>query len=265
MEKLYELIENFIEKLEEFKNQFKFSDENKIFKAELTFKGKEFENATKNLLDYRKIPNFEKENDIIITNFANSKNYAEDLFKIINNVLNGNLSLKSKINKRDAIISLLNPYHFIRFNIIDENDTLEKMSPGKRSFALLKVLIKLDDSKWPILLDQPEDDLDANSISNDLSKFLRDTKKERQIIIVSHNPNLVIGADSEQIIVANQHGNDAKNKSKRFEFVSGSIENTCTDENEDYLDSKGIKEHVCYILEGGEESFKKRQSKYNIE
>ena len=51
------------------------------------------------------------------------------------------------------------------------------MSPGKKSFALLKVLIESDKSRWPILIDQPEDDLDADSISKSLSKFLR-RKKE---------------------------------------------------------------------------------------
>lgn len=139
------------------------------------------------------------------------------------------------------------------------------MSPGKRSFVILKVLITLDKSKWPILIDQPEDDLDANSISKDLTKFLKETKKERQIIIVSHNPNLVVGADSEQIIVANQEGSEAKNKFSKFEYISGSIENMYKNDDEEcYLYSKGIKEHICDILEGGEESFRKRQKKYNI-
>jgi hypothetical protein len=57
-------------------------------------------------------------------------------------------------------------------------DKLESMSPGKRSFALLKVLIESDNSTWPILLDQPEDDLDADSISKSLSKFLREKKEK---------------------------------------------------------------------------------------
>lgn len=123
----------------------------------------------------------------------------------------------------------------------------------------------LDKSRWPILIDQPEDDLDANSISKDLTQFLKETKKERQIIIASHNPNLVVGADSEQIIVANQEGNEAKNKFSKFEYISGSIENMYKNDDEEcYLYTKGIKEHICYILEGGEESFRKRQKKYNI-
>ena len=96
--------------------------------------------------------------------------------------------------------------------------------------------------------------------------FSEEKKKYRQIIIVSHNPNLVVGADSEQVIVANQEGSDSKNKSKKFEYISGGIENTYENEDEScYLYCKGIKQHICDILEGGEESFKKRQHKYNIE
>ena len=139
---------------------------------------------------------------------------------------------------------------FFKYNVEEEGDKLESMSPGKRSFILLKILIDLDNSKWPILIDQPEDDLDAKSVSKQLVKYLKEKKKERQIIIVSHNPNLVVGADSEQIIVANQGGSNSKNKSNQFEYVMGSIENSFTKQDEEcILYSKGIKEHVCDTLE----------------
>ena len=71
------------------------------------------------------------------------------------------------------------------------------------------------------MLDQPEDDLDNRSIYYDLVSFIKKKKKERQIIIVTHNPNLVVGADSEEVLVANQHGKKSKNMSKKFEYVSG--------------------------------------------
>ena len=63
---------------------------------------------------------------------------------------------------------------------------------------------------WPLLIDQPEDDLDSRSVYAEIVPFLKEKKKERQIILVSHNANLVIGADSEQIIVANRNGDDRK-------------------------------------------------------
>ena len=86
------------------------------------------------------------------------------------------------------------------------------MSPGQRSFVILKLLIELDNTnKCPILLDQPEDDLDNRSIFTELVKFIKEKKKERQIIITTHNPNLVVGTDAECVIVANQHGEKTRN------------------------------------------------------
>jgi ABC-type dipeptide/oligopeptide/nickel transport system ATPase component len=259
----------FIENLEFEKKSFPFEDsaEYNNFKAELIFKTKEFQNSLENSLNKKKFSTFKKKYGIDLFDFKyNNDNFQEDLEKIIIAILNEILVTKSRKTKKNVLKELLRVYHFINFNIVEDGDKLEKMSPGKRSFTFLKVLIESDKSSWPILIDQPEDDLDANSISRSLSKFLREKKRNRQIIIVSHNPNLVVGADSEQVIIANQEGSDSRNKSKKFEYISGSIENTYNEENDScFLYCKNIKEHICNILEGGEESFKKRQNKYNIE
>jgi ABC-type lipoprotein export system ATPase subunit len=61
----------------------------------------------------------------------------------------------------------------------------------------------LANSKFPILIDQPEDDLDNRSIFNELIPFIREKKIERQFIIVTHNANVVLGGDAEEVIVAN--------------------------------------------------------------
>ena len=137
---------------------------------------------------------------------------------------------------------------------------------GKKSFVLLKLLIELDNSKCPILLDQPEDDLDNRSIYDDLVSFIRTKKKDRQIIIATHNPNLVVAADAEQVIVANQNGDKAPNRNYKFEYASGALENTFLDSSENIptLEKQGIQEHVCDILEGGKLAFEKRKNKYNI-
>ena len=80
------------------------------------------------------------------------------------------------------------------------------------------------------------------------------------------NPNLVVGADAEQVVVANQQGEERfENKKYKFEYISGSIENSYLDLAEQaVLYQKGIREHICEILEGGEEAFKKRERKYSI-
>ena len=262
---IFKLNSEFINNLQQLIETIEFKDENSLFDAECSFKTGEFKANIKNMIDNRNFTTFRDQTNIDLDNLEYNEDFSKNLQTVIHYILKDKLTVKSGYTKEDVLKRLLSPYHFLNFNISYEEDKLERMSPGKRSFVILKVLITLDKSKWPILIDQPEDDLDANSISNDLTKFLKETKKERQIIIVSHNPNLVVGADSEQIIVANQEGSEAKNKSSKFEYISGSIENMYHNDDEDYyLYSKGIKEHICDILEGGEESFRKRQKKYNI-
>ncbi|MEI6478708.1 MAG: ABC transporter ATP-binding protein, partial [bacterium] len=98
----------------------------------------------------------------------------------------------------------------------------------------------------PLIIDQPEDNLDNQSVFNVLTHFIRSAKKKRQIIVVTHNPNLAIGADAEQIIYVNL---DKKDKC-RFIYETGSIENPI------------INRHVVDILEGTMPAFDKRRLKY---
>lgn len=91
-----------------------------------------------------------------------------------------------------------------------DNDELDKMSTGKASFVILMLIVGLSKSKAPILIDQPEDNLDDRSITKDLVEYLRSKKLERQFILVTHNANVVVNADAENIIVANQKGQNDK-------------------------------------------------------
>ena len=100
------------------------------------------------------------------------------------------------------------------------------------------------------------------------SSTIRRKKKERQIIIVTHNANVVLGADAEEIIIANQDGIGTENAEKRFEYRSGAIENDeiLTDDTgvtlKGILNQNGIQTQICDILEGGRPAFKLRQNKY---
>lgn len=167
-----------------------------------------------------------------------------------------------------ALKVLLKNWFVFDFKLTSEGDRFNEMSAGKKAFILLKLLIDLDkSSKYPILLDQPEDDWDNRSLYSQLRKFIKEKKKERQIIIVTHNPNLVVGTDSEQVIIANQKGNSTPNNIYHFEYTSGALEDTSIrlqDNAIPILNRQGIKEHVCDILEGGEVAFKKREQKYAI-
>ena len=177
--------------------------------------------------------------------------------------LNQNVSFESIIKTLSTDIANYS------FEVKYKNDSLFDMSPGKKGTVLLLLFLELNSSEYPILIDQPEDNLDNRTIYDLLCKMIRTKKQERQIILISHNANIVVATDSENIIVANQKGqNDTKhNNQYRFEYVNGSIETSFDmsyDKTLSDLDSKGIRQHVCDILEGGDEAFLEREQKYSI-
>jgi len=136
--------------------------------------------------------------------------------------------------------------------------SLGALSVGQR--GTVYVVIKLATSTFgiPLVYDQPEDDLDNKFISNDLVPLIRSIKKYRQIIMVTHNANLVVNTDAEQVIVAN---NEAVGRSEHVSYMSGSIENTGSIAG---AVPQGIRGQACAILEGGEEAFKRRERKYGL-
>lgn len=191
--------------------------------------------------------------------------HQETITKIVEGILSGSISLLKGMSKRDAVQKLLGNYYRLDYKISYKGDALENMSPGKKSLVLLRILMDVSDEQWPILLDQPEDDLDNRSIYYDLVAVLRERKDDRQIIIATHNPNVVVGADSEEVIVCNQAGQeqDRNNRRYKFEYVSGAIENAfLRDEEPSILYRKGVREHICEVLEGGHEAFEKRERRY---
>ncbi len=198
--------------------------------------------------------------------FSSNEKFKDDIKKIITGILENKLTLKNSYSKKEAITKLVRNWFYFDYIIKQNGDKISEMSPGKKSFVLLKLLIELDNSKCPILLDQPEDDLDNRSIYNDLVNFIKSKKKDRQIIIATHNPNLVVGADAECIIVANQRGNKIEEvQIFKFEYVGGALENTFVKkEINEVLYKQGIQEHVCDILEGGKVAFEQRREKYNL-
>ncbi|HHK6179293.1 TPA: AAA family ATPase, partial [Streptococcus pneumoniae] len=152
------------------------------------------------------------------------------------------------------------------FEIEYQGDKFEQMSPGKKAFIVLKLILEFSDSKIPVLIDQPEDSLDNRAIYSELTKYIKKTKKNRQIIIVTHNPNIVVSGDAENIIVANQQSDNSPNQNgKKFDYVNGALENRNNDSTSEFILQKyNIREHVCDILEGGEDAFIKRENKYSI-
>lgn len=177
--------------------------------------------------------------------------------------LNQDADLESIIKSLSTDIAEYN------FEVKYKDDSLFDMSPGKKGTVLLLLFLELNSSEYPILIDQPEDNLDNRTIYDLLCKMIRTKKQERQIILISHNANIVVATDSENIIVANQRGQNETehNNQYRFEYVNGSLETSfdkSTDKTLSDLDSKGIRQHVCDILEGGDEAFLEREQKYSI-
>jgi hypothetical protein len=92
--------------------------------------------------------------------------------------------------------------------------------------------------------------------------YFKIAKKRRQIIIITHNPNLVLNTDAEQIIVANFEAIPATYKA-RITYISGGIENSYINKKLNTpLLQQGIREHGADILEGGKIAFVKRRDRY---
>jgi hypothetical protein len=184
----------------------------------------------------------------------------------------GEQRLKDVTKPEDAAVAVLTMAPEIRFFAVLEGDRIggfkrSSMTPGKQALFALTLTLSESDEPWPLLIDQPEDDLDSRSIYETIVPYLEARKRERQILMVTHDANLAIGADSEQLVVANRHGHDRRNENDRmFDYATGSLEHTRAKDEEEgiVLASCGIREHACEVLDGGAEAFQKRRDKYRI-
>jgi len=124
---------------------------------------------------------------------------------------------------------------------------ISQLSPGERGLLLLVFYLLVDKDDIPLVIDQPEENLDNQTIYKVLVTCIKTAKQRRQVIMVTHNPNLAVVCDAEQIIYA-----ACDKVNKRFTYVSGAIE------------SPEIKARVVEILEGTEPAFVNRQRKYGL-
>jgi hypothetical protein len=129
---------------------------------------------------------------------------------------------------------------------VDQKD-LSELSPGERGGLLLIFYLMLDRQDVPLVIDQPEDNLDNKSVYEILVTFIKQAKKRRQIILVTHNPNLAVVADAEQILHVSLDKKDGKND---FDFFAGAIEDP------------RVNRALVDILEGTLPAFDNRRLKY---
>lgn len=132
------------------------------------------------------------------------------------------------------------------YNLKLGNKTLEELSPGERGALLLIFYLILDNDDIPLIIDQPEENLDNESVYHILVHFIKKVKEKRQIIIVTHNPNLAVVCDADQII----HMQIEKENNNTVKFFSGAIEDVT------------INNSLINILEGTLPAFNNRDSKY---
>lgn len=124
----------------------------------------------------------------------------------------------------------------------DREISFEKASEGQRAAALLFML--LEQAGGPLIIDQPEGDLD-NKIISDLTEKLHKAKTKRQIIFASHNANIVVNGASELVAYVEVNANGER----RFESVGA-------------IDEPNICDHITTTMEGGEKAFRDRKDKY---
>lgn len=253
--------------LEEYSKFTKFQDDLKS-----NFKVKPNNGDIEIAIEFVDIP-FENNIQYLRSNNADNMKFIHDFnqnrISVINNIFeNSDLIL----NQGKTIDELRRDIFSQKWNTLSyvlkyENDDYLQMSQGKKAFVILTLILEFSRDKKPVIIDQPEDSLDNRSIYRELTKYLKTKKKERQIILVTHNPNVVVGADAENVIVANQNSSNEPNKNHvQFSYVNGALENTFDNESAlAILDKKGIREHAIEILEGGKEAFRERENKYTSE
>jgi energy-coupling factor transporter ATP-binding protein EcfA2 len=159
--------------------------------------------------------------------------------------------LRSNKNTLDLMNSIFLFDINFKYNLNYDGKDFNNLSGGQKGTALTLVILMFD-KKYNdkiLIIDQPEDQLDNNTVNTILVPAFKFAKKKRQIFLITHNANLVINADAEQIIVAEDKKEDKK---VILKYKAGSLED------------EDIKSDICNILEGGKEAFKKRRLKYNI-
>lgn len=155
---------------------------------------------------------------------------------------------EKRVSKRkefyDFIFGL--KYIGVNFKLKMGRRSLEELSPGERGIVLLIFYLALSKESKPIIIDQPEDNLDNQSVYSKLVPCICRAKQKRQVIIVTHNPNIAVACDAEQIIYCEKDKNTSQ-----IRYESGAIENPV------------MRDHVVDVLEGTMPAFELRRLKYN--
>ena len=178
-------------------------------------------------------------------------NDVESVLKFIDDVSDAATEDLENVNKKipncqefyDFIYGL--SYIDVTFKLKMGDRNLNELSAGERGIVLLIFYLALSQERKPIIIDQPEDNLDNQSVYKKLVPCICRAKQQRQVIIVTHNPNIAVACDAEQVIYCEMDKN-----TYQIKYESGAIENPT------------IREHVIDVLEGTMPAFDLRRKKY---
>lgn len=140
----------------------------------------------------------------------------------------------------------------LRYDLQYDGLGIERLSPGTRGIVLLLLYLAVDQQERdPLIIDQPEENLDPESIYSELVTLFRTASERRQIIMVTHNANLVVNTDVDQVVVAHC-GSLADRRLPDLSYQAGGLE------------SPAIRSAVCDVLEGGAEAFRQRARRLGL-
>jgi len=232
----YKILEKEVKRINEYENslsitvEYKGRDDKFLDKLKRTFKGTGIREATYNLIK------------------SSYKDFIE-IYRDMKN-LNSNLNISENLlvefKKRfeDNIFNLISFRVEDRF-IINYNDKpLENHSLGQRATALILFLLAQKETNV-LIIDQPEDDLDNQTIYEDVIKAIKSLKGDMQFIFATHNANIPVLGDSEKIL-------SCKYSESKIEVNDGTIDNYDT------------QKQIVTIMEGGEEAFNRRKNIYEL-
>jgi ABC-type lipoprotein export system ATPase subunit len=135
-----------------------------------------------------------------------------------------------------------------RFKLLWREKPLDQLSPGERGTLLLLFYLLVDREDVPLVIDQPEENLDNETVAELLVPAVKHAKERRQIILVTHNPNLAVVCDADQVI----HASIEKTEGNRVTYTSGAIEDPT------------MTRLIVDVLEGTKPAFDIRDAKYEV-
>lgn len=156
----------------------------------------------------------------------------------------------SKGRKPEEVFDLAYGFEYIRprYVLRWEGKDLSMLSPGERGALLLVFYLLIDKDDMPLVIDQPEGNLDNHTVAKVLVECIKEARRRRQVFIVTHNPNLAVVCDADQVV----HASMDKTEGNAVTYVSGALENPA------------VTQYVTDVLEGTRWAFSVRDGKYRV-